>query len=69
VTKLLQEAYDRLTSLDDSDQDAIARIILDELEDDRKWQSAFERSSSALSRLGAEAVAEHRAGLTQVLNP
>lgn len=50
-------------------QDAIALLILEELEDERKWQKSFAQSSNALAQLAEEALAEHRAGLTQPLDP
>ena len=39
-------------------------MILEELEDERKWDESFARSPELLAKLAAEAMAEHRAGKT-----
>ena len=38
MTKLLEKAFNRAPKLPDSSQDAIAAIILEELEDEKKWE-------------------------------
>ena len=50
------------------DRDANVALILEELEDERRWQRSFTQSPQALARLAEEALAEHRAGLTQPLD-
>ncbi len=52
-----------------SEQDEIARLILEELEDERRWDESFNRSPDLLAKLAAEAMAEYRAGKTQELDP
>ena len=47
----------------------LAAWILDELDHDRRWQEAFARLHDALAQLADDALAEHRAGLTQPLDP
>lgn len=69
MTELLERAITRLKTLSASEQDAIAAMILEELEDEVKWDEAFARSHDALAKLAAEAMVEHRAGKTQELNP
>ena len=51
MTRLLQQAIAELQKLPDSDQDAMASRILDELADDAKWESAFANSQKELSRI------------------
>lgn len=58
-----------MAQLPETDQDAIAALILEELEDERKWQQSFAQSPDALAQLAAEALAEHRAGRTLPLDP
>jgi hypothetical protein len=48
---------------------AIAALILEEIEDDNRWDESFARSPDLLAKLAAEAMAEHRAGKTQDLDP
>ncbi len=69
MTQLLEQAYGRVAGLPATEQDAIAALILEELEDEDRWQRAFGRSAEALSRLAAEALSEHQAGRTQPLDP
>ncbi|HEX5471694.1 MAG TPA: hypothetical protein VFW73_07390 [Lacipirellulaceae bacterium] len=51
MTRLLQQAIVELQMLPDSGQDAMAALILEELADDAKWESAFENSQQELSRV------------------
>ena len=69
MSHLLERAYTEITRLPEADQDVIAALILEELEDERKWQTSFAQSQDALARLAEEALAEHRAGRTQPLDP
>ena len=50
-------------------QVVIATLILEELEDDQRWDESFARSPDVLAKLAAEAMAEYRAGKTQELDP
>jgi len=50
-------------------QDAIATLILEELEDDQRWDESLARSPDLLAKLAAEAMTEYRAGKTQELDP
>ena len=67
MTQLLEEALAKVQQLPASQQDAIAQLILDELEDEQRWDAAFARSQATLSRLAAQVRADIRAGKTQPL--
>ena len=69
MTELLEQAITKLKTLPVSEQNAIAVMILEELEDDVKWDQAFARSEDSLEKLAAAAMAEYRAGQTQELDP
>lgn len=69
MTELLEQAIEHLKGLDADKQDAIATLIMEELEDEAKWDTAFASSQDLLADLAAEAMAEYSAGQTQVLNP
>ncbi|MGF1522284.1 MAG: hypothetical protein ACFBSF_08205 [Leptolyngbyaceae cyanobacterium] len=69
MTELLERAIARLQALPESEQNAIASIILEEIEDERRWDEAFSRSPDILAKLAASAMAEYHAGETQELNP
>lgn len=65
MTRALEDAIAALKALPESEQDAIASIILDEIADERKWDEAFKRSQSQLARLAAKAREDIRAGRVQ----
>ncbi|MEH2223008.1 hypothetical protein [Nostoc sp.] len=69
MTELLEQAIAKLKNLPANEQDAIAAMILAELEDERGWNEAFARSPDMLAKLATEAMAEYRAGKTQELDP
>jgi hypothetical protein len=68
MTELLEQAIIKLKSLPVSQQNAMAMMILEELEDEQRWDEAFESSPDALALLAAQAMAEYRAGKTQQLD-
>ncbi|MEH2089284.1 hypothetical protein [Nostoc sp.] len=61
MTELLEQAIAKLKNLPANEQDAIAAMILAELEDEQFWDEAFARSPDILAKLAAEAMAEYRA--------
>jgi hypothetical protein len=69
MTELLEQAIARLKTLPANEQDAIAALILEELEEENRWDAAFARSPDPLAKLAAEAMNEYRAGKTQELDP
>jgi hypothetical protein len=69
MPELLKEAYAAIAELPESDQEAIASLILEELASERRWQQAFDRSADGLAKLADEALTEYRAGQTQPLDP
>lgn len=50
------------------EQDAIASILLAELESERRWQDSFEKSRKLLEQVADGAIAQDEAGLTKPLN-
>jgi hypothetical protein len=69
MIRLLERAFEQLSRLSDAQQERMAQWILDELEDDQRWDQAFAASGSALERLADKALADHLGGRTQVLDP
>ncbi len=68
-TELLEQAFAEVAKLPPEEQEAFARWILEELASERRWDEAFANSADALAKLADEALAEHRAGKTQALDP
>jgi hypothetical protein len=54
MTHLLEQAVNELSKRPDAEQDAIAALILDELEDEGLWDEKFASSQDQLSRLAAK---------------
>ncbi len=58
---------DALSRLPEADQERMAAIILEELEDDSAWDEKFANSQGLLKRLSEEAEDEYLAGRTEPL--
>jgi hypothetical protein len=69
MTKLLEEAFAEASKLPEQEQDALAAVILEELASERRWDQAFADSADLLAQSAEQALAEHRAGKTQSLDP
>ena len=69
MTELLEQAIAKVKNLSDSEQNAIATIILEELEDETKWDKSFASSQDLLANLAGEAMNEYKAGKTEELDP
>jgi len=69
MNKLLDKAFKEAARLPESEQEALAQWLLAELRAERQWEEAFARSGDDLSELAEEALAEHRRGETEDLNP
>jgi hypothetical protein len=69
MTELLERAIAQLKIRPVDQQDAIAKMILEELEEEAKWDQSFALSPDLLAKLASEAMAEYHAGKTQELDP
>ena len=68
MTDLLEQAFAKASKLPPQEQDVIADWLLKELESENRWDGSFAESQDALSKLGSEALAEHRQGKTRELD-
>jgi hypothetical protein len=68
MTKLLQEAFRRASELPETEQDSLAKWLLEELESDREWDRLFAESPDVLDRLAQEALEAHRQGKTKPMD-
>ena len=55
MTEMLEKAIAEVQQLSESEQDAMAQLILEELEDERRWDASFAKSPALLEKLLAEA--------------
>lgn len=69
MSGLLKQAITELSKLPENQQDAMAQWILDELNDNARWDTAFARSQSQLEQLADEALADLLADKTAPLDP
>ncbi len=66
MSALLDQAVAEARKLPDAEQDAIAAAILEEMEDDRRWQEKLPNSPGKLAALAARAEEQVRAGRCRV---
>lgn len=69
MTTRLQEAFAKAAALPPAEQDVLASRLLAELADEDAFDRAMAASGDKLARLAREALAEHRAGRTEELDP
>jgi DNA phosphorothioation-dependent restriction protein DptG len=71
MTKLLEKAFQEAQKLPETEHDALAARLLEELESDRRWDELFSRPESkrSLETLADEIRAEIKAGRTSPLDP
>lgn len=62
MTRLLEEALTVVSKLSDSEQDAIASIILQEIADERLWDESFANSQDTLTAMAEKTRADIQAG-------
>jgi hypothetical protein len=69
MTTLLQRAFAKAEKLPPAEQDLLASRLLSELAEEDEFDRAIAATTERLSILAREAIAEHRAGLTEELDP
>lgn len=62
MTQLLEKALIAVYKLPPEKQDAIAAVILEELEDNRQWDETFAASQDKLTQLAQKVRADIKAG-------
>ena len=69
MTELLKKAFAEASRLAPDEQDALGRWLLQELALQRRWDETWASSQDTLAALADEALAEHRDGRTENLDP
>jgi aspartate/glutamate racemase len=62
MTRLLEKAIEEVNKLSTEQQNAIAQLILDELEDEEQWEKAFAASQDQLAKLADKVRQDIRTG-------
>jgi hypothetical protein len=69
MTKLLQEAIDRLRNIPDDRQDSLARLLLHEIDEDERWQNSTADHADKLRGLVEDILAADARGECEPLDP
>ena len=64
MTQLLERAFTEASKLPAPEQDAMASLLLAELESEQRWARSFASSQDELAQFAAEALRELAAGET-----
>lgn len=68
MTQLLEQAFAAAAQLPAPEQDAVASVLLAELESERRWSAVFASSQNQLETLADEALRELEAGETKAMD-
>lgn len=69
MTQQLDAVIEKIRTLPDDEQDMLATILQDELEDTERWRQRFASTQPQLSRLAAKVRADITAGRTEPVDP
>lgn len=69
MTDLLQKAFEEAQCLAEHEQDRIAQWLIEEIRAEHEWDKSFARSQDTLEGLANDALAEHRTGKSEPLDP
>ena len=67
MTQPLEKTSGEVAKLSESEQDAVAALILEELESEMRWSLSIAKSRERLAKLAEEALAGHDSGQTKPL--
>jgi len=67
MTKLLEKAIKVVNKLPEKNQNEIAQIILEEINDEKLWEESFKMSQNLLFHLSDEAIGLHKNNNTKEL--
>jgi hypothetical protein len=69
MTELLKKAFEAAARLPEKEQNAVAAMVLAELEADRQWDEVLIRGRGPLEALAQEALDDFHGGRTEPLDP
>lgn len=68
MTRLLEKAFKEASKLPVIDQNSLAKLLLEALMTEKKWEQLFAESEDVLEHLADEALEVHKQGKTKPLN-
>ena len=68
MTQALSTAVATAAQLPEEEQDALAAILLEEMESEERWSALFADSPNLLKRMATEAIQDFQAGRVQPID-
>jgi len=68
MTSIMQKAFEKASAMPEIEQNQLARIFLEEIESEQKWDSLFASSEVLLGEMANEAIKEFEIGSTKPLD-
>lgn len=68
MTALLEKAIGKVSVLPAKQQNALAHLLLTEIDADAQWDKSFKSSQYELAELAGNAIAEQRKGKTRAMD-
>lgn len=68
MTKLLDRAFQEASKLPEIAQNALAKWVMEEMEDEKKWEMTFAETEDILEQLADEALVSDKHGKTKPLD-
>ena len=69
MTKTLEEAIERLRQMSEDRQDALAKLLLHEIEEDERWQKSTANHADKIQGLVQDVLEAERRGECEPLDP
>ena len=68
MTTLLETAFEKVSALPEIEQNIYAKNLLDEIESEKRWDSAFSESEDVLGQMADSALEDLKNNDTKLLN-
>jgi hypothetical protein len=68
MTALLEKAIQETQTLSEAEQDFVAALVIENIQDTRQWDAQFAASKDVLEELFDEAIEAYQTGRTTPLN-
>lgn len=68
MTQLLNSAFEKVSQFSETEQNIFARFILDEIENEKKWEHSFANSEDLLAQMADEALEDFNNKKCEKLN-
>lgn len=66
MTSIIQKAFEKASTMPEIEQNQLARIFLEEIESEQRWDLLFANSEIFLGEMANEAIKEFETGSTKL---